>query len=104
MDVIEGIQRIRHVDQSLIIRKIYGTDEDTDIPSKRFKANEVDTLDIASTIAIQNDKYYRIYDTMNSKNRAVPERQKKALLQGILEANDQAKPYHQSSTTVVSES
>lgn len=105
MDVIEGIQRIRHADQSLIIQKINSPDEGTDIPTKRFKANncdEVDTSDIAATIAIQNDDYYRIYDAMNEKNRAVKQRQKKALLQGILDLNNQAKPYIKSSTTVVS--
>lgn len=103
MDDIEGIQRIRHDDQLLIVKRIKETD--TEIPTKRFKFDNVDELnsDVTSLIASQNELYYKIFDQMNDKNRAVPERRKKKMLREMLEMNNQAKPRNKDSTKVVSE-
>lgn len=106
LDAMEGIQRLRYVDQLLIIKKIKDMAPDEEIPTKRFKANnfdEVDSVNVTLIIAQQNEEYYRIYDAMNAKNPFVPERQKKKMLQEILDLNQQIKPYYKESTQVVSE-
>lgn len=94
LDDIEGIQRIRYADQALNITKINETPIDFGSPTKRAsfnKSNELDS-DIRPCIAQQNKLYYRIYDAMNKKTSAIPERQKKEMLIEILKLNKQAIP------------
>ncbi len=93
LDDIEGIQRIRYADQLLIIRKINETPIDFQCPIKRARLNNTKVLDsdIVPLIAQQNEKYYKIYDAMNEKNVALPERDKKQRWIEFLDSNNQAK-------------